>query len=161
MQIRWAQFFPCSRFEHSCPQTAMSSKMQSSSSIAQARRTVHQLRIEASFDRIKVPFFFFYIQSFTWLDCSTPTPCMSREITLVDWFLCRCPRLHRTWCATVQNTPRMTRCSWASPLPKTLSRTRSLALFCRGTPELLLLSFSFLYGGEIKKTDRNIVHSLS
>ncbi|KAM7410588.1 hypothetical protein PAMA_001834 [Pampus argenteus] len=40
-----------SRFEHSCLQTAMSSKMQS---IAQARRTVQQLRIEASIDRIKV-----------------------------------------------------------------------------------------------------------
>ncbi|XP_026160411.1 guanine nucleotide-binding protein G(I)/G(S)/G(O) subunit gamma-12 [Mastacembelus armatus] len=32
----------------------MSSKMQSSSSIAQARRTVQQLRIEASIERIKV-----------------------------------------------------------------------------------------------------------
>uniref|UniRef100_A0A671V467 Guanine nucleotide-binding protein subunit gamma n=2 Tax=Sparus aurata TaxID=8175 RepID=A0A671V467_SPAAU len=41
-------------FEHSCPKTAMSSKMQSSSSIAHARRTVHQLRVEASIERIKV-----------------------------------------------------------------------------------------------------------
>ncbi|XP_030289953.1 guanine nucleotide-binding protein G(I)/G(S)/G(O) subunit gamma-12 isoform X2 [Sparus aurata] len=32
----------------------MSSKMQSSSSIAHARRTVHQLRVEASIERIKV-----------------------------------------------------------------------------------------------------------
>lgn len=51
----------------------MSSKMQSSSSIAHARRTVHQLRVEASIERIKVPF---YIQSFTCLQCSTSTPCM-------------------------------------------------------------------------------------
>ncbi|KAI3369094.1 hypothetical protein L3Q82_026064 [Scortum barcoo] len=36
------------------PKTAMSSKLQSSSSIAQARRTVQQLRIEASIERIKV-----------------------------------------------------------------------------------------------------------
>ncbi|XP_026201731.1 guanine nucleotide-binding protein G(I)/G(S)/G(O) subunit gamma-12 isoform X1 [Anabas testudineus] len=41
-------------FEHGCPKIAMSSKMQSSSSIAQARRTVQQLRIEASIERIKV-----------------------------------------------------------------------------------------------------------
>lgn len=45
------------RFERSCPRIAMSSKMQSSSSIAQARRTVQQLRIEASIERIKVWFF--------------------------------------------------------------------------------------------------------
>ncbi|XP_068175719.1 guanine nucleotide-binding protein G(I)/G(S)/G(O) subunit gamma-12 [Antennarius striatus] len=32
----------------------MSSKMQNASSIAQARRTVHQLRIEAGIERIKV-----------------------------------------------------------------------------------------------------------
>nr|XP_020465639.1 guanine nucleotide-binding protein G(I)/G(S)/G(O) subunit gamma-12-like isoform X1 [Monopterus albus] len=41
-------------FEQSCPKIVMSSKMQSSSSIAQARRTVQQLRIEASIERIKV-----------------------------------------------------------------------------------------------------------
>ncbi|CAJ1059722.1 protein wntless homolog [Xyrichtys novacula] len=40
--------------KHSCSRTAMSSKMQSSSSIALARRTVQQLRIEASIERIKV-----------------------------------------------------------------------------------------------------------
>nr|XP_046247851.1 guanine nucleotide-binding protein G(I)/G(S)/G(O) subunit gamma-12 isoform X1 [Scatophagus argus]XP_046247852.1 guanine nucleotide-binding protein G(I)/G(S)/G(O) subunit gamma-12 isoform X1 [Scatophagus argus] len=40
--------------ERSCPETAMSSKMQSSSSIAQAKRTVQQLRIEAGIERIKV-----------------------------------------------------------------------------------------------------------
>lgn len=36
--------------------TAMSSKMQSSSSIAQAKRVVQQLRREACIERIKVPF---------------------------------------------------------------------------------------------------------
>ncbi|KAI9522216.1 Guanine nucleotide-binding protein G(I)/G(S)/G(O) subunit gamma-12 [Dissostichus eleginoides] len=41
-------------FEHGCPKAAMSSKMQSSSSLAQARRMVQQLRMEASFERIKV-----------------------------------------------------------------------------------------------------------
>ncbi|CAB1449578.1 unnamed protein product [Pleuronectes platessa] len=41
-------------FEQSCSKTAMSSKMQISSSIAQTRRTVQQLRIEASIERIKV-----------------------------------------------------------------------------------------------------------
>uniref|UniRef100_A0A8C9ZZL6 G protein subunit gamma 12 n=1 Tax=Sander lucioperca TaxID=283035 RepID=A0A8C9ZZL6_SANLU len=44
-----------SRFVYSCPKAALSSKMQSSSSIAQARRMVQQLRIEASIERIKVP----------------------------------------------------------------------------------------------------------
>ncbi|XP_078114323.1 guanine nucleotide-binding protein G(I)/G(S)/G(O) subunit gamma-12 [Sander vitreus] len=43
-----------SRFVYSCPKAALSSKMQSSSSIAQARRMVQQLRIEASIERIKV-----------------------------------------------------------------------------------------------------------
>ncbi|XP_055363972.1 guanine nucleotide-binding protein G(I)/G(S)/G(O) subunit gamma-12 isoform X2 [Betta splendens] len=40
------------RFECSCSKTAMSSKTQSSSSMAQARRTVQQLRIEASIERV-------------------------------------------------------------------------------------------------------------
>lgn len=44
-----------SRFECRGPKTTMSSKMQSSSSIAQARRTVQQLRREACIERIKVP----------------------------------------------------------------------------------------------------------
>lgn len=67
----------------------------------------------------------------------------------VHWFLCRCPRHHQIWCGTVENMPRTTRCSWASLLQKTLSRTRSLALFCRRTPEhLLLFSFWFLCGGK-------------
>uniref|UniRef100_A0A3Q3WVF0 Guanine nucleotide-binding protein subunit gamma n=1 Tax=Mola mola TaxID=94237 RepID=A0A3Q3WVF0_MOLML len=43
-----------SRFKHSCPKCAMSSKMQSSSKIAQARRTVQQLRREACIEKIKV-----------------------------------------------------------------------------------------------------------
>ncbi|XP_039668257.1 guanine nucleotide-binding protein G(I)/G(S)/G(O) subunit gamma-7 isoform X2 [Perca fluviatilis] len=42
------------RFVHSCPKAALSSKMQSSSSIAQARQMVQQMRIEASIERIKV-----------------------------------------------------------------------------------------------------------
>ncbi|KAL1022652.1 hypothetical protein UPYG_G00030540 [Umbra pygmaea] len=37
-----------------CVETRMSSKMQSSNNIAHARRTVQQLRIEASIERIKV-----------------------------------------------------------------------------------------------------------
>lgn len=130
--------FSTHRFERGCPKAAMSSKMQSSGSIAQARRTVQQLRLEASIERIKVRLCFQGP-----LKLSVPPLLRARRGVFsarVD-FSCRCPRPRRTSCATAGSTPRTTRCSWASPPPKTPSRTRSHALFCRGSWTELALRF--------------------
>lgn len=72
----------------------MSSKMQSSSSIVQARRTVQQLRIEASIERIKVClqshshhydcstffFFFFFFRRLVYLLISLQVSKASSEL---------------------------------------------------------------------------------
>lgn len=128
--VNIASCLPSSRFWAQPPSvwTAMSSK--SSSSLAQARRLVQQLRREACIERIKVCFYSLLSTPLSFLD------------QCVDWLLCRCPRHHQTSCATVESMPRMTHCLWASPPQKTLSKTRSLALCCRGTSELWLLSIS-------------------
>lgn len=150
-------FFPCSRFEHSCPKTAMSSKMQSSSSIAHARRTVHQLRVEASIERIKVPFLYSVVH-------------MSRLLYFYSVHVLGRSPLWTGFSAGVQGFiwPDALLCRTRQEWPAADGHPRfrkpfqgQEALHCSVEEPLNSYCFPFhsCMGG--KKTDRNIVHSLS
>lgn len=95
----------------------MSGKVAIGSDIGQARRAVEQLRMEAGIDRMKV----------------RPKPgghvwVRGRETAKV-WLTgltYRCPRQPLTCCSSAWSRPRATRYWWASQLPPTPSRRRSL-----------------------------------